>query len=175
MKIEYEITIKDYIEYSKIVQETNLKDHGFYGTFALAFGICIAMFIIFFRPFGGPDLRAYFWGFLFAYIILHLMSKYYSKAATRKLYPLKDGSILGNKTVALEDDNFSVETGNSKDIVDYTAVKKMLETDRYFFIMLDSILGFTVPKRSFKNPDQIDNFKSTFEIKSNLKIEKVLT
>jgi hypothetical protein len=153
MLIETEINIDDYKAYLKLVKKTNLK------TTPVLFLIYVLIGTIFISISWTVDLQMHLPTAFVVILLMVIIANAYLLIAQKKLYPERDGLILGRHTLKVDDDGIHVAKEHYESFAKWSGVKSVKETDKHYFIMLDRIAAHIIPKRSFSDEAQMREFK----------------
>jgi hypothetical protein len=164
MKIETDITLDDYKAYVKFIQHANLKTSPRTLFIAIAIGMIVGLSVFF--AYEALDLwfhpPSFFVGLIFIYFIIKLASA----LSRKKFWPQKDGIVLGARTLTLNDDGINLFTDTYNSSTKWQGIRSVAETKTHFFIMLDNLTGYIIPKRAFSNEASMQEFVSIFDNKS---------
>lgn len=99
-----------------------------------------------------------------AYIAYSIFSVYRSLRRTKNA-PDSNGTILGEKEYEFTDDGVHYKTRNSTGTSSWSSIKKMEEGSRAFYLYMDSVMAIIIPKKSFKDLDEMEAFKKLIQRK----------
>ncbi len=68
--------------------------------------------------------------------------------------------MLGEKVVKISPESIEVSTHGHQSITEWRVVKSIEETSAYFFVFIDNLLAYIIPKNSFKDKDGLEQFKN---------------
>jgi len=74
-----------------------------------------------------------------------------------------DGAILGNKKYIILEEGFREITDTSDTTIKWLGIKKIDETDGYFYVFVDKMAAFIIPKRSFADVKEQAQFFQQIE------------
>ena len=83
-----------------------------------------------------------------------------------KKMPDKDGNILGVKTYLLEEKGFKETTETSETLTNWSGIKEIQESQDYYYVFVDKIAAYIIPKRSFLNKNEEEEFIQTLKEKA---------
>jgi len=81
------------------------------------------------------------------------------------LLPLKKGHILGKRTIEFNNEGLCEATDSSSTIQKWEGVKSIEMNRDYFFIFVDNMAAYIIPKRCFSNKQELDDFDSYIHMK----------
>lgn len=93
------------------------------------------------------------------YLILSFLYLYYILNKTRKV-PNKNGAILGKKEYVFTDEYISYKGKDSTGQYNWSAIKTLGESKKAFYLYVDVIAAFVIPKRYFIDKAQEQEFKA---------------
>lgn len=70
-----------------------------------------------------------------------------------KVTPRPDSSLFGEHEIIMGEDTFTIKTTTSSTTTSWDVVTDVEENDKYFFIFLDNLRGFYIPKRDLESED----------------------
>lgn len=163
MKIDIELTRKDYLEFNKRF----ILKKRFRNSILIAASFIILWLLI--RNFDtlniikiGVELLIFAAIWIVAIIITHKI-----QIEKIKKLPSKDGSILGIRTIIIEQDGLREVAPSNESFVKWDGIKKMVDMEDYIYIFVDNIAAYVIPTRYFNN----HNEKELFIMKLKEKIE----
>lgn len=75
--------------------------------------------------------------------------------------PAKGGTMLDNHNLKIDSEGVSAKGQVSEGSIRWSGVLDIIETKEYFFIFVDTAMGFIIPKRVFSSPADADQFLNT--------------
>jgi hypothetical protein len=163
MKIEYDLTKQDYIDFNMhyIENSPKLKRSLFIQRFVIALVFLIFPFI-FSKNSGTPFLPSFIvYGVIFILWVL-FYPKYYRTIAKKRIIKLidKGGSAiqLGHRSITLNEEGLEEfsEQGESKS--SWSSIERIEETENHIYIFIGSTNAYLVPIRAFEGRTQKDEF-----------------
>jgi hypothetical protein len=161
MKLHTEITRQDYAEYNRYhFFQTKLKKTIFLGLLTL-----ISIQLILNRE--HFELVETIVSTIVAItIFIFLLNRNLNKT---KNIPDNNGTILGEKEYDFTVNNITYNTKDSKGTIEWSLIKYQKESPTTFYLYTDSIMAIIIPKRYFKNSQELDEFRELI----SQRIEKV--
>jgi len=156
MKIVVDITREDYADFAK----HHFMKNGFKKSiiiYSIAFIVIQLYFLINF----GINLFAIIFSTVIFWLTCFLLI-YFRLKSTKKI-PLKDGSFLSKTEYEFSDDKILYNSENSQGAVNWATVKKFEEGKNAFYLYIDSIVAYVIPKRVFKNEEEMTAFQNLVE------------
>jgi hypothetical protein len=77
---------------------------------------------------------------------------------SRGMRPNEDGVVLGEQIIELREEGIQVTSRKHEGIYKWAAVLSVEETPEHYFIMLDTVIGFIIPKRCFGSLEEEREF-----------------
>lgn len=84
----------------------------------------------------------------------------------QKMKPMDDGILLGSREVFLEDEGIRQRSAHHQSVFQWSLVRSIAITEQHVFVMLDSIAGLILPRRSFSSDAERESFVSELERRS---------
>ncbi len=160
MNIKTDITRQDYYEYVKFhFFKSYLKRIIISGAFAL-------LAILYYINKDEFSLSGTI-SFSLAFILFYALTIYIGLSKTKKL-PEKDGTILGVKDYEFGEETITFKTPKSEGSFDWSIIKKMEESPSSIYLYTDTEMAFVIPKRSFINKLETEDFKTLVKQKLNI-------
>ena len=151
MKLQFEITREDYADFNKFdFISTKLKSIILTGI------ICIVIMLLFINSKKIDLIKSIVSTLLFISIYFYI---YYIELKKSKNIPITNGSILGRKYYEFSNTKIKYKTANSEGLYEWNIAKIIKENKKAFYIYIDKNLAIVIPKRAFKNIDEIDEFR----------------
>lgn len=153
-----EITREDFLQFNKHIQSTIKPRKAI--LFALSFLILLVIVMNIGKPF---DLLAIgfeivmliaLWGFIF------VVFKQLSLSRIKKM-PNDKGGILGDRIYLIEDKGFREISDTSETLTNWQGFKEIQESKDHYYLFVDKIAAYIIPKRSFSNRTEEDEFINT--------------
>lgn len=151
MQINITITSEDYKNYLRVIR--NYLRSGDFGrrdslkaiTIRIVSGITIGLVAAYvFRSFG---LRLDAFSILFSTLLFVVILVFLTKRHQAKLIPRHEGVLIGTHTFIFDESQISDRTALYETTMSWDATVGYLETNRHFFIFLDTCIGYIIPKR----------------------------
>jgi YcxB-like protein len=164
MKIETQITLEDLLAFNLYHNENSqfVKRRADFLTY-LTYGF--ALFAI------GSALLKILQGrihsaiieILFAFLFLTLgwpkSRRYIYNVYARGMYREgKNKGMIGRHEITIHDDKISEENDSASLEFRWTAIEKIVKTEKYIFVYISSVSAFLIPQRSFVNNTTYDEF-----------------
>ena len=77
---------------------------------------------------------------------------------SRRMYPAPDGLVLGKKTIAISNEGLRQSSPRHESLFRWPLVRRIGETRRHIFIMLDLNAGVIIPRVSFLTTEACESF-----------------
>jgi len=162
MKIK--LTRQDYLEFNKFVF---LKERIYRSSKIAIFFIFIWIILLNYKqPFDLTEIIielicfTAIWGLMILLIYWFTFNKL-------KNMPDSDGEILGEKIYIISEEGLKQISVNSETFTKWIGFKFYAETDKYIFLFVDKIAAYIIPKRIFKDQNELLEF--TDIVKSKIK------
>lgn len=159
MKINYELTTQDYIDFN--MHFTHNSETVKKSLFIQRY---IAPIIFLIVPFFIKDFRSesfkFSMGVFFIMFLLWigLYKKHFDLSIKRRLSKfIKEGNIssmLGKKTLELSHDEIVEISNGNRSSISWDSVYKIAETDKHIFIYIDSMQAFIIPVKFLENKQE---------------------
>ncbi|WP_321310320.1 YcxB family protein [Marinifilum fragile] len=158
-----EITREDYLQFNKYFFYKNKLKR----TFIIAsISIILWVFILHIgEPFDLFEIVIELIAFYLCWTLFVLILTQIGLQKIKKM-PDKDGNILGVKTYLLEENGFREITDTSETLTKWCGIKKIQESQDYYYVFVDKIAAYIIPKRSFLNKNEEDEFIKILKEKS---------
>ena len=163
LEIKMELTREDYVDFQKyLFVKTKLKS-------SIVRVIIMSLIISFIFTIGHPFVISdyltsvimvvfIFGTIYFGGLILFVFNRI-------KKMPSDKGSLLGAKKILIDDEGFIQESDNSKTLQKWNGVNRIETNKKSIFIFIDNFVAYVIPKRYFKNENEVTEFISTLETK----------
>lgn len=159
MKLIIEITRQDYLEFNKFhFTQTKLKRTVIIGIVSLIL-LQLALNVNQFNL-TSTIITTIFFVVAYALLINISLNK-------TKNIPANSGTILGDKEYEFNDDKILFKTEGSEGKCDWKTVKELKESSTAFYLYMDTNMALLVPKRHFKDANEIAEFKELASRKIN--------
>ena len=159
MEVRVRITVEDYRAYLKAIQNflrsgdyTRRTSLRFIGM-TVAMGVAIAAALIVMHKIIGH--RVDLISVLLGMIIILAIFVIFIKRHQSKLIPKHDGILIGDHVFTFTNVGFSDKTSLFETSLLWDAVITVQETDRHFFIFLDTVQAYFIPKRDLGAQENI--------------------
>lgn len=155
MQLKVGITREDYADFAKF----HFMKTGFRKTIIYYVFLFIAcLFIINLNKFGWTKTII----FSLAYFILVYfgINRWINKL---KKTPLEDGSILGKTEYEFIDDGIVYKKHNSEGKVNWSIIKSFESDKNAYYLYIDTLVAFVIPKRIFNNNEEMTAFQNLVE------------
>lgn len=168
MKIEVNVTPKDYGEFNKHY----LKNKLFNKRFLLGITLWV-FFLTFLASFGNEfsfinfskNLLITSFIFFASYFIIILLT-----AKLTEYLPSKNGSIIGKRVFICTEEYFIEESQVNLNQQKWSSILSIEETNNTFLIYIDKVAAYIIPKRDFKDDEQQVAFIDFVKSKINKKL-----
>ncbi len=155
-----EISRKDFLEFNKYVLiKTRIKRHVI---IALFFVLLWVVTLNLNSPFDWVVILIEIVVFSLAWAGLIFLLYQLNLYRIKKI-PDKNGAILGNKKYIILEEGFREITDTSDTTIKWPGIKKIVETDGYFYVFVDKMAAFIIPKRSFVDVNEQSQFFQQIE------------
>ncbi len=84
-----------------------------------------------------------------------------------KYIPENNGAILGVKEFEFTENSIFYKTNNSQGTYQWTSIKHLKESPKAFYLYADANLAMLVPKRTFKDTAELEDFRNLITRKTN--------
>jgi YcxB-like protein len=154
IEIEFDFEISDWMEF----QQNYLKNSKQFKRTKFIFTLIAPVVFIIFIFFDIIELK-FDWSSLiyysfFALLWILIAPKYLTKrtiARSKKMIEEGDNSgVLGKRILTLSDDNIMCVTPDSKMETKWSGIKKLEETDDYYFLYVTTISAVIIPKKKIQ-------------------------
>ena len=155
MELIVNINRTDFVEFNKFVfYKWKLKRSILFASFFIVLWVVILNFD---KPF---DLGLIFKEILiFSFFWALLMFIIYQASFLKiKKMPDDKGSILGNKRYLIQEEGIREISENSESYTNWKGIIKTMESDKYFFIFVDKVAAYVIPKIFFKDKNEENKF-----------------
>ena len=152
MKIVVDITREDYADFSKF----HFMKTGFRKTIVFyMFLLVVCLFIINLNEFGWT--KTIIFSLIYFIIVYFGVNRWINRL---KKIPLEDGSILGETEYEFLDDGIIYNKHNSEGKVNWSIIKSFESNKNAYFLNIDTLVAFVIPKRHFNNDAKMIAFQS---------------
>uniref|UniRef100_UPI0032174246 YcxB family protein n=1 Tax=uncultured Draconibacterium sp. TaxID=1573823 RepID=UPI0032174246 len=155
MEINVDLTREDYIDFNKyFFLKKGLKKR-------IYIVIIIALMIPLIVDYGQPfEIFTYLKtavlaGFIFG--LIYFGGMMITIKRTGKL-PSDNGSLLGKKKFIITDEGLVEDCESNRNLQKWKGIKSIETNDNSIFIFIDTLVAYVIPKRSFKDEAEIENF-----------------
>ena len=171
MKLQFLLTEKDYIEFNiyHMNHSPTYKKAIFFQRYILSLVYLILPF--FFAQTSTIPLGFWLIPFIIVWLLWVLFYKRYAQKRSLRYIRnmIKEGRVgnsFGKITIELNDKGIVETTDNGESTTKWNGIDKLGESKDYFFLYMDSLKAYIVPKRCFVNDEEKDAFIN--EVKSKL-------
>ena len=77
----------------------------------------------------------------------------------RRLRPRTGGAFYAPKRVTVSDDGIATDAGHWRVFAAWPGILRVEETERHFFLMIDTNVGHIIPKHAFADAARLDEFR----------------
>lgn len=99
--------------------------------------------------------------FYFSCILIPLMVIFYFVGFyLLRYYPSKNGSILGEKTITINDKGLTEKSNESTTQISWKGIQSIEENNQAIYIFIDNVMAFIIPKRDFESKHHENQFKA---------------
>lgn len=158
MKIQFELTEKDYIDFNMNYMTTSpaIKRSIFIQRYIISIIYLVAPFII--TKITGASLWHWFPICLTVYIVwVTFYARYYKMRVKKHIEKLltegKSIGVLGKHSISLTKNGIIAIKGLSKSKMNWSSVQNISETKEHIYIFIGSIEAYMIPLRAFLNED----------------------
>lgn len=172
MKVSFELTEKDYVEYN-IFHNFNSKS----GRKVLIISRFIPPVGFMLMPFFLTKVSMVpFWWWLITFTILSVVwivrypknvKRNIAKRIKKMLGEGKNLGLLGNKTIVLTEEAIISEGESGETKTKWNAVERFCETSEYLFVYIAAVMAYIIPVRAFASIEERNEF--VLLIKKNVK------
>jgi len=155
MEIEVEITRKDFVSYNAyFFYRKRIRQR-------IITILVVSVFLSVIVNYGHPvTFTSFLVGFILAAAIFTLFTfglGYLFILATGSI-PAKNGSVLGKRKYKITDAGLAEESATNSSIQKWEGIKSVEENRDLIFVFTDKIAGYLIPKRSFRNQEEMEQF-----------------
>jgi hypothetical protein len=163
MKIEFELTVQDYIAFeifhqknSKSGRKALLIARFVYPIFLLLFAFPMAMLTLI--PFGlcVAICMIFIIGWIIKYPKVYREST--AKVITRRLSEGKNTVVIGKRTIELTESAIITEGEAGDSRIMWGFVERLFITKEHLFVYVSSVTAYIIPKRAFANTEELNKF-----------------
>lgn len=150
-----EITREDFLQFNKYMQSRINSRKPI--LFALSFLFLLVIIMNIGEPF---DLFAIATEMLILIVIwtfVFVLFKQISLSRIKKM-PKDKGAILGNREYLIEDKGFREISDSSETLTNWEGFKEIQESTDHYYLFVDKIAAYIIPKRSFSNIREEEEF-----------------
>lgn len=160
MKLVVDITREDYADFFKFhFMKTGFKKSIVFYFFLLM----ICLIIINLREFGWTQTIIF--TFVYAILVYFILIRWINKS---KIIPLDGGSFLTETEYDFTDHKIFYKNENSEGSIDWSMIKTFEESKTAYYLYIDRIVAYVIPKRFFLNEQE----KLTFQELVKRQIQK---
>jgi hypothetical protein len=105
-------------------------------------------------------------GVLAGGLLMLLLVTIISRWQVQRMQPVDDGLIVGSQEVFLEDEGIRQRSAHHQSVYQWSLVRSITVTEQHVFVMLDSVAGLILPRRSFSSDTERESFVSEMERRS---------
>lgn len=157
MRIDVDLTRQDWLTFLRFVS-LRMQAHRS-RIWLVVIGVSIGVFLALMDLGGIGEWRLDGASFLVAIAIMVAVS-WLSMRFPGLSMPVPE-SWIGPKVYELREDGFHMSADRGTSFVPWSSVRKVVETDDHFFLLLDELSGFAVPKRCLIVGVTVDAFRDT--------------
>ena len=170
MEIRIKITVEDYRDYLRALKNflrsgnydrrASLRNTLFNVVLGISTGVGVSL--VFMTLGHRIDTLSMLAGMLMIFAIF----VFYMKRNQAKLLPKHEGILLGDHVFTFTDTGFSDKTSLFETSLRWDAAVAMQETDRHFFIFLDTCQAYFIPKRDLGSEDTVLQLRNLLQEKN---------
>lgn len=157
MEINVNITRQDYIDFNVFYQFNKRRKEKLLMLIGFSFGLPFILNLIFQVPFYLIDFLYEVLNVAIIYSLLMVIFIYISIFIYSKL-PSKTGVFLGPKKFVIAEEGFIEDSEINHNILKWSGIKSMDQNKNSIFIFIEFNAAQIIPKRYFKNSDEMNNF-----------------
>ncbi len=146
MKIIVDITRQDYVDFNKF----HFMKTGFKKTI-LTYLIALILMELYLNKDGFNLFATSFSSILFILVCWFLT---YNRLNKTKKIPIDDGSFLGETEFDFLEDKILYKKYNSEGNVSWSTIKSFEESKTTYYLYIDRIVAYVIPKRFFTNENE---------------------
>lgn len=150
-----EITREDFLNFNKHCLHKKRSKRRF--LIPLVFIIIWILILNLGKPFNLPIILIEFIFSIIIWICIRFIIEKLGFLALKKMSNSNE-SILGPKTYVLEENGFREISENSEAFIKWNGIKNIEEVKDYYFIYVDNVAGYIIPKRDFLDKNEEDKF-----------------
>ena len=162
MKLEIEITREDYSNFGFY----HFKKTQLVRTILIGLASLLILQFLFHRNKSSLNLGIILIS-SFLFIVFYSILIYFSLSKSRSI-PKDDGSILGKKEYEFLDDHIFYKDKNSEGRFQWNAIKDVHESNKAFYLYLDTNMAILIPKKHFVDKTAEKNFGNYVRSKINV-------
>lgn len=155
MKLIVDITRQDYVDFNKF----HFMKTGFKKTI-LTYLIALILMELYLNKDGFNLFATLFSSILFILVCWFLT---YNRLNKTKKIPIDNGSFLGETEFDFLEDKILYKKYNSEGNVSWSTIKSFNEGKNAFYLYIDSIVAYVIPKRFFLNKEEMIAFQNLVE------------
>ena len=160
MKLNYDISLEDLIAFNEYLAVSLRIGKRIFWIMVLGIPLFCLIVIIIFSLFSLFDLIIFsliasLW--ILIYLAWHKWGeRFYRQWFARKFF--RDSKIIGSSSTWFDDKGVYSEGKNGSVNFDWSAIKKIVQTNRYIYIFVDTLMAVIIPKRVFKSPNELSSY-----------------
>jgi len=143
-----EITREDFLQFNKHMQSRINSRKPI--LFALSFLFLLVIIMNIGEPFDLFAIATEMLILLVLWTFVFVLFKQISLSRIKKM-PKDKGAILGNREYLIEDKGFREISDSSETLTNWKGFKEIQESTDHYYLFVDKIAAYIIPKRSFSN------------------------
>jgi len=150
-----EITREDFLQFNKHMQSRINSRKPI--LFALSFLFLLVIIMNIGEPFDLFAIATEMLILLVLWTFVFVLFKQISLSRIKKM-PKDKGAILGNREYLIEDKGFREISDSSETLTNWKGFKEIQESTDHYYLFVDKIAAYIIPKRSFSNIREEEEF-----------------
>lgn len=152
MTLHYDLNFNDYLEFNYYYLWAR-PERRFYRIANSALPLFVLLLLMYFfkglnfDSYGPGELAFLILGILLFFLMPYIVKENYKNSVRRLLESGKNKTLLGSKSIILEDDKLTEVTAFSSSTLTWTAFECLKENKEYFFLFQNSNQAIIIPKR----------------------------
>lgn len=150
-----EITREDFLQFNKHMQSRINPRKPI--LFALSFLFLLVIVMNIGKPFDLFAIATEMLILIVLWTFIFVLFKQISLSRIKKM-PKDKGAILGNREYLIEDKGFREISDSSETLTHWKGFKEIQESTDHYYLFVDKIAAYIIPKRSFSNIREEEEF-----------------
>ncbi len=163
MKIEYELSKQDYIDFN--IYHANNSEVVKKSLLVQRYVTPVIFLILPFLLGRVTEIPLWYWFTVFlvtAVLWVAFYPRYFMavtmKRVSRMVDEGKNKDLLGKQSIIVDEEGFIRKSQNGENRMNWSGVEKIVSAEKHFFIYVSSISAYVIPKSPFENESDKDRF-----------------